>query len=287
MAIAICCRRLRARPAMAFAALASGAYLFGAFYAFKAWSIWLPLVVPLCFQAPMALFGAVAGRYREARSERERIKQAFGYFLPSTVVEQLTSHVGPITSANREVFGVCLATDVEHYTTLAEKMGPTQLSLLMNKYFAALFGPVERHGGIVSDVVGDAMLAIWSGASPDPSLRGEACRAALEIAATLAQFNRSSDRPTLPTRIGLHSGQMLLGSVGAAHHYEYRAVGDIVNTASRIEALGKHPTHGLGRRAGRPRRLSGPAARPIRPRRQVDGGAGIRTAGAESAAQQP
>jgi adenylate cyclase len=239
-AVGLGCRWFRPVGAAAFTVLITGAWLLVAYHQFTTSSFWLPLVIPLCFQAPVALFGAVALHYRAARRERELVKEAFGYFLPDAAIDRLLEHVGPITSANQEVFGVCLSTDVEHYTTLAEKMEPRKLSVLMNEYFAALFGPIERHGGIVSDIVGDAMMAIWVAPAPDSALRSRACRAALEIAETMRRFNQSDERPALPTRIGLHAGQVLLGSIGAAHHYEYRAVGDIVNTASRIEGLGKH-----------------------------------------------
>jgi adenylate cyclase len=240
LGLGMLCRSLRVTAAAALSIAAAGTYLAGVQHRFDTESVWVPLVVPLCIQAPAAFFGALVLHYRAARRERKLIRQVFGYFLPSPVVDRLATNIGPLTSANQTVFGVCLATDAEHYTALAERMDPERLSALMNEYYAVLFGPVDRHGGVVSDVVGDAMLAIWAGSSGQVSLRNRACRAALEIVETTTQFNRCGERPPLPTRIGLHSGQMLLGSVGAAHHYEYRAVGDIVNTATRIEGLGKH-----------------------------------------------
>jgi adenylate cyclase len=111
----------------------------------------------------------------------------------------------------------------------------------MNEYYAELFGPVERLGGVVNEVVGDAMLAIWAAPSSEASVRRQACQAALEIVAAIERFNQAIvGRPALVTRFGLHSGQMLLGSIGAAHHYEYQAVGDMVNTATRIQGLSKY-----------------------------------------------
>jgi adenylate cyclase len=92
----------------------------------------------------------------------------------------------------------------------------------------------------VANVVGDSMLAIWVTAEPDSALRDQACLAALDIAEAVHSFNQSSDTLHLPTRIGLHSGYIVLGHIGAAGHYEYRAVGDIVNTATRIEGLNKY-----------------------------------------------
>ena len=82
------------------------------------------------------------------------------------------------------------------------------------------------------------MMALWTTAQPDAEVRNQACLAALEISRSVDQFNQDYAL-RLPTRIGLHSGHLSLGSVGAINHFEYRAVGDIVNTVSRIESLNK------------------------------------------------
>jgi len=160
--------------------------------------------------------------------------------VPQRVVSQILKSTGQISASNQLVYGTCLATDAEMYTALAEQMDPAQLALLMNDYYATMFAPVGRHGGIVSDVIGDAMLAIWAASSADESLRKKACHACLDIADALEGFNQKKDRPKLRTRIGLHSGEMLLGTVGALQHYEYRAVGDMVNTTNRIQGLNKY-----------------------------------------------
>jgi adenylate cyclase len=118
-------------------------------------------------------------------------------------------------------------------------MTPEALGAFMNAYYAALFEPVQRHGGWVSDVLGDAVLAIWAAAQPEAVLQEHACLAALDIAAEIQQFKEDAETWHLPTRIGLHAGPMLMGNVGAYDRYEYRALGDIVNTASRVEGLNK------------------------------------------------
>ena len=84
------------------------------------------------------------------------------------------------------------------------------------------------------------MLAVWATAYPDADFRRRACIAALEIHTKIKRFNQSYETLQLPTRIGLHAGQMILGSIGAGDHYEYRPIGDIVNTASRMEGLNKY-----------------------------------------------
>ncbi|OEU51551.1 MAG: hypothetical protein BA872_00130 [Desulfobacterales bacterium C00003060] len=214
-------------------------YLFAALYQFKNTGSWHPLVIPLFFQAPIAYFGTVLWKYSDLNKERQNIKRAFGYYLPSRVVDQLAKNMANMKTSSRMVYGTCLFTDAHHYTALSENMDPKELNSFMNNYYEAVFEPVRQHGGIVSDVVGDSMLAIWATAHPDAALRTQACLTALDIAAAVDRFNQSSGNLQLPTRLGLHSGHMMLGNIGAIDHYEYRAVGDVVNSASRLEGLNK------------------------------------------------
>ena len=220
--------------------LLSALYLMLASYQFDHAGIWYPLASTLFIQAPAAFLAATFWNYFEAHRERQNIKKAFGYYLPEKMVDQLAKDVAHIQSGAKIVYGTCLCTDAEQYTTLSEAMDPEELRAFLNTYYAALFEPVRTYGGIVSDVVGDSMMALWTTTRPDAKLRYQACLAALEISRTVDQFNRNSAVFQLPTRIGLHSGHLALGSVGAIDHFEYRAVGDIVNTVSRIEGLNKH-----------------------------------------------
>lgn len=215
-------------------------YAGSVYYFFKELSVWLPLINPVFLQLPLAFFGAITLKYDEEKLESQQLKKAFGYFLPDRVVNDIVRNSGTMALNNQLVYGACLATDAEAYTALAEKMEPQQLGQLMNSYYAVLFEPVKQHNGTVSDVVGDAMLAIWAKTSASSDLRKDACLACLDIAAAIERFNHTPNQPHLPTRMGLHFGEMLLGNIGALHHFEYRAVGDIVNTTSRIQGVNKY-----------------------------------------------
>ncbi|VAW82050.1 Adenylate cyclase [hydrothermal vent metagenome] len=199
-------------------------------------NLWLPWTVPLFVQTPLAMLVTLGWHYREARLSRHRLKAIFGYYLPSEVVDRLAHDSDEALGHGEAAFGVCLATDAENYTHLAEHTDPAQLKLLMNRYYELLFTPVRARGGMISDVVGDAMLAIWSAPQDSTKLRASACHAALEIHAAFKNTHRPHQ---IPTRIGLHAGDLVFSHIGAIDHYEYRAVGDIVNTASRIENFNK------------------------------------------------
>ena len=234
---------LRLLPGVGIIAVALAAsilYLGAAYLAFERADYWLPLVTPLLWQVPLAVVAALLWHYLDVQREKQNIRRAFGYHLPPQVVDELASGTDALTSHGQLTHGICLATDAEQYARLSEQLAPEQLRELMNNYYAVIFEPVRRAGGIISDVVGDAVLAIWAAKSPEPSLRAQASRAALDIVGAVDAFNRTlPDKIRLPTRLGIHCGEIMIGHVGALDHFEYRAVGDIVNTATRIEGLNK------------------------------------------------
>ena len=214
-------------------------YLTFAHFQFKHAAVWYPIIIPVFFQTPLAFSASVLWKYFHANRERRNIQTAFGYYLPKNEVNQLAKNLASIGSSGRLVYGTCLMTDAHKYTSLSEAMEPDELSNFMNQYYGVIFEPVRKHSGTISDVIGDSMLALWATARPDVAARDLACCAALEIVQAVEQFNQYYDTRQLPTRIGMHSGYISLGNVGAADHFEYRAVGDIVNTASRMEGLNK------------------------------------------------
>lgn len=235
------CRFLPAAPSAICVSLAAIAYLWLAHHAFKTSFTWYPLVVPLVAQLPVAFFGTLWWKYRDTHRERDLIRRAFGYYLPDKVVDEISRGMGDMKAAPETVFGTCLSSDGEQYVRLSEVMTPQELNRFMNSYYEAVFQPVRRHGGIISDVVGDSMMAIWAASHSDKDLRFQACIAALEVVDAVRLFNANGTSAgyRLPIRVGLHSGHVSLGSIGGIDHYEYRAVGDVVNTASRIETLNK------------------------------------------------
>ena len=138
------------------------------------------------------------------------------------------------------VFGVCLFADAAGYTPFSERFEPRRLREIMHQYFEATFAPIRQNGGLVVDLKGDSILAIWKAAQPEMTLRQQACDAALGLAKAVRGFNQRLETLQLPTRIGLHAGELFLGNIGAGEHYEYGVTGDTVNTASRMDGLNKY-----------------------------------------------
>ncbi|MGR9086552.1 MAG: CHASE2 domain-containing protein [Gammaproteobacteria bacterium] len=211
-----------------------------AYFRFAADDIWLPVFIPIFIQMPLAWFLITFSYFKKQKRERHNIYTAFSFYLPDAVVNRIAYQADPdsLKDYGELMQGVCMATDAGQYTTLSETMDPAMLAALMNQYYGVMFPLVKNHDGIISDVIGDAMLAIWAAPMIESPLRSNACLAALEIKRAIDRFNKAQPYQ-LPTRMGLHSGEMHLGNVGTVEHYEYRAVGDMVNTTVRIEGLNK------------------------------------------------
>jgi adenylate cyclase len=133
-----------------------------------------------------------------------------------------------------------LATDVQNYTTLSESISPNTLAALTNDYFNILFEPVKRRNGMVTGIAGDGVMSVWTSPTPNPTIRGQAALAALDLVKRLDEFNERIAPLAMPTRFGLSAGWIAVGNVGGAGHFAFSAVGDIPNTASRAENLNKH-----------------------------------------------
>lgn len=230
---------LSTRAAFAAAIVAGTAYFGIAYLMFRSYGIWLPILVPVFAQIPAALLIVFGWQHTLARAQSEKARQTLRYYLPAQVVERLSRETAANRPSTELLHGTCLVTDAEQYTSLSERLRPEELHNLLNEYYAVLFSEVDRHGGFVSDVVGDSMVAMWASAKPDPVSQASACRAALSILSAIDEFNANHRGNELPTRVGVHAGQVLLGDIGAESHFEYRAVGDIVNAATRIQGLNK------------------------------------------------
>jgi len=219
----------------------SAAYLFFAHYQFRTNATWFPIVIPLFLQAPIGYISGLMWNYFEINKQRKRITEALGYYVPEEVVRHVARNMLDIRRYGDTVYGACLFADVAGYTPVSEGMTPRELSDLMHKYLEATFEQIHKQGGLVVELKGDSILAIWKGIPGDAVFRRKACEGALGMAEAVRRFNQSTDAAIkLPTRISVHIGPLFLGNIGAGAHYEYGVTGDTATTASRLDGLNKH-----------------------------------------------
>jgi adenylate cyclase len=210
-------------------------------YAFVTQHVFLPLANPILFQIPVGVLTALWCMRGEERRQRERMVGAARQYLPEEVVRRLAS--GPLHGSSHlagEVrHSVCLASDIEGFTTLSERLTPDAVQTLLNQYFQGMFDVMQQHGGVISDISGDGVMCVWSGPAFSSSACDGAVSAAMELLEFVRQFNLRHPDQMLPTRIGIHAGSALVGVVGGAGRYASTVVGNVANTASRIEGLNK------------------------------------------------
>lgn len=211
-------------------------YALGATRLFMSHYLWLPLLMPLI--AACIGNGLMWTLQYQVQKRREReIRFTLSQYLPSDAAQHLSRNFNRLEQQRQLVQGVCLLTDIQGYTRLAETLSPTELHTLMNRYYAVLIKAVKDHGGFIGNLVGDGMLALWTGPAITPQICTAALQAALEIRRQLALEPDLQNQ--LPTCFGLHGGQFSLGNLGSSGHFEYSPVGDMINTASRIEHLNR------------------------------------------------
>ena len=233
----VICHRLGNRVSIAAVLVLGSAYLAYASWRFGTSQLWMPIVLPLAIAAPLGMLGAFSWKFLSAHRERARLRAAFGHFVPKDVVARLERNAAVLGDSQESLDCACVATDAANFTALAEAMSSEELARFLNRYYETLFRHVAERGGFVSDVVGDSMLAIWPDRAADT--RQRVLRALLEMQDAAELFNREAAGSRLQTRFGADWGRVTLTTVGAHGHYEYRAVGDVVNTANRIQSLNK------------------------------------------------
>lgn len=135
-----------------------------------------------------------------------------------------------------------LFTDLRDYTTLAEKMEPGELVELLNDWFSEATRAVRRHDGLVDKFIGDAVMALFGVPDERPDAAADAVRAALDMREALAALNLRQQvlgGPTLRIGVGVDTGEAVVGFLGSHLRRSYTAIGDVVNTASRLEGMSK------------------------------------------------
>jgi len=163
----------------------------------------------------------------------------FETYVPKPLVLRLMRR-GSVVSVRRQV--TVLFSDIVGFTSMVERLPAEEVAVLLNRHFSILAGCVESRGGVVDKYIGDALMAFWGAPDPQEDHAQRAACAALDIAkAVTAENGRRRDEglPPIRIRIGLHSGDAIVGNIGAEGRLNYTLVGDTVNTAQRLENLGR------------------------------------------------
>jgi len=171
--------------------------------------------------------------------DRERLRGTLGRYVSGDVAERILSEEDDLSLRGEVRHVAVLFLDVRGFTTISEKLTPTEVVALLNEYFDVVVDRVTAHGGTVNKFIGDAAMCIWGAPKPAPEAERAAVLCALEIQARGAQLSSDRVRRGLTTvgfGIGINAGEAVAGNLGAARRLEYTVIGDAVNLAQRLES---------------------------------------------------
>ncbi|HIJ84729.1 MAG: hypothetical protein HW380_182 [Magnetococcales bacterium] len=222
-------------------AIAVVLYWVGGFVLFKHGGVSLPLLTPtLAFLLAFAIC-EIYERQRD-RQQKKFLKEAFSKYLSAKFVDHLVNNRDFLARRAQRRELTLLFTDVEDFTTMSEKADPETMAVQMNQYLDGVCNLCLKHGGMVVDLMGDAVFSMFNAPVDIPDHAACAVNAALEIRTFAAGFQQTPEAQALGfgrTRIGIHTGVVQVGNFGSTQQWKYTPLGDAVNVASRIEGVNK------------------------------------------------
>jgi adenylate cyclase len=211
-----------------------------AYLVFAVSNVWIPVVIPFAVQLPLSYGLSLMWYYLTTVRDREKIKRAFGLYLSPEMIRRIAEDPDAVNLGGQELVGTAVFTDIKGFTSIAEGMSAPETAAMLNAYFSDATRHVFDAGGTLIKYIGDAVFAIWGAPIRREDHATQACVAALALArAQQAEGVDAGPVARLVTRIGVHTGPMLVGNLGSAQRFDYTAIGDAVNLASRIEGLNK------------------------------------------------
>ena len=200
------------------------------------WFVWLILALQLFF----ALIWSWGYNSIQSYVEREVLERSLALHLPARRVKQLLKSPELLAPSAEKQEVSLMFTDIADWSTVSERLTPDRLFKLLNRYFQETIPCVHKTDGMVLQLIGDAIFAVWNAPEAQKDHQELACLAALRLRDQLVQFEGANESYPLRTRVGLHCGLASVGNVGSSDRLVYTALGAETNMASRLEGLNKY-----------------------------------------------
>ena len=209
----------------------------GAFFS----GIWLDLAAPL-FSAAAAFTLAVFMNYRVEGKQRRFIRRVFSHYLSGHVIERIIADPDRLKLGGEEREVSSFFSDVAGFTSISEGLTPEELVLMLNRYLSEMSDIILKSGGTLDKYEGDAIIAFWNAPLNQPDHAFRACCSALDCQRKLDALRpvfKEEFGHEIFARIGINSGPAVVGNMGSQNRFDYTAMGDTINLASRLEGACK------------------------------------------------
>jgi adenylate cyclase len=213
----------------------------GGFYLFVLFSI-VPAIIYPALSLVLAYLSGEAYRNAVVEKKSRYLKKAFSTYVSPQLVAEILKDPERLKLGGEKRVVTVLFSDIRGFTTFSEKMPPEELVKLLNEYLSPMTRVVLYEGGMLDKYIGDAIMAVFNAPVETPGHPAKACNAALRMVEVLRRLNadwRGRGYPHVEIGIGINTGEAIVGNMGAELRFDYTAIGDTVNLASRLEGLNK------------------------------------------------
>ncbi|MDE3058080.1 MAG: adenylate/guanylate cyclase domain-containing protein [Bacteroidota bacterium] len=241
LVVAVVSMLIKLRWSLPVALVLLAGFLWFAYAAFANTGVVYSLTEPVfaiffCYAGTMSFISATEGK------QKAQIKNMFQRYVDASVVDQLIDNPALLKLGGEEREITTLFADIEGFTRMAEKLGPQNTVGMLNAYLTEMTNVVIEEKGTLDKYIGDAIMAFWGAPLDDADHALHACIAALRMQKHLESLHTKwihFGKPVVNQRIGLNTGKAVVGNMGAEAKFNYTAVGDAVNLASRLEGVNK------------------------------------------------
>ena len=182
-------------------------------------------------------------RFREQYKLRQQIKKQFEHYLDPRQVKRLQDNPDLLALTGERKYATFLFTDVRGFTSMSEKLDPTEVTEIINVVLTQQVEAVQKYGGMVDKFIGDAMMAVFNAPLDQEHHEEEAINAGIQIIHNMQKANEELERRGIEERIkigiGINSGYAVIGNMGSDTRFDYSCIGDSVNLAARLESSTK------------------------------------------------
>ncbi len=210
-------------------------------FALYDFSVWWPIIVQSLAMA-LSMVGAVVVSYALEGRQKAFIKGAFKHYLSPDVIEQIMKDPDQLKLGGERRPLSIFFSDLAGFSTISEKLEPQDLTRLLNDYLSDMTDIILEEGGTLDKYEGDAIIAFWNAPLSQPDHAERAARTALRCQRKLADRRAEFKERTgveLYMRIGVNTGEVVVGNMGSRERFDYTVLGDAANLAARLEGANK------------------------------------------------